>query len=378
MNRKNIFPIIVICLIVGPTCVALSIHSDYYEAWANTNVRNAANILIDGHNIGNFGKFGTNEALTQLYFIEGMKTQYDIAVLGNSRVMQIYALNFPNMSLVSHAISGGNIEDTIAYTQIYIEKEQLPKVVIVGIDPETIHNGQPRSELEERYMQGMKQLNLPGFTIVSSEENGVDIFQKLSYIRQGLKIPNIRALLGMKPSYYPTDEREEGTITKLIDGWAYPLGHEQQRDERVKNRELHSYGIPESFQPENAKKIESYLQRLYELNVTPILFCAPYHPTVYSGFMNITAYMSTLTEITTYLHELSDENKIVLIGAYDPSVYNLTGADFYDGYHPKPQAIARIISAHSRELYDLLYADMYPTYESYTIALAESQAELFT
>ena len=377
MAQEKIFAIIVIFLIVGPTCIALSVNSDYYEALADINAKTAANILVDGYNIGNFQ---TNEVLTQRYFIHGMEKQYDIAVFGSSRAMQMYTLNFPSMSLVNHAISAGRIEDTIAYTQMYIENEKLPKIVIIGVDVWTTQNGHPHNGLEEVYMRGMEKLNPFPHPITSSEKSVVDIFQKLNYIRQILSIPNVRALIFDDFTYYPTDERKRvhSSTIKLVDGWAYPVGIEKDLDEKVKNRALASYRFPELFQPEEAKKFEAYLQRLHGLNVTPILFCAPYHPTVYSGFMNISEYLNILTGITTYLHELSNENKILLIGAYDPSTYNLTDTDFYDGHHPTPQAVAKIIFAHSHELYDLLYTDIYPTYEEYATALAESQAELLS
>ena len=266
MNQEKIFAIIVIGLVAGGISIALA-GSNYFEELANSDAKGASSILIDGYNIGNFS---TNEALTQRFFIEGMKKSYDVAVFGSSRIMQIYNHNFPYMTLVNHGISGGNTEDMIAYTQMYHERNKLPAIVIIGADPWTVQNRTPKQGLEEAYLLGVQNMDIEPDT----KERTYDIniktyFQKLDIIRYGLRLNNLRVLLGY-PNYYATNERFGVSTFKLIDGYSYPLDYlEKTREENYVNalaieRKIDSYGIPIPFNPEDVKRFEIYIH--YMLN----------------------------------------------------------------------------------------------------------------
>jgi type IV secretory pathway ATPase VirB11/archaellum biosynthesis ATPase len=135
-----------------------------------------------------------------------------------------------------------------------------------------------------------------------------------------------------------------------------------------------------SITPEQTSAFEHYIQTLQERNVTLIFFNAPYHPLRYVKYQDAkeeNPKIMSLDDVEVYIQNFADRNGIVVIGSYNPHKYNLTNREFLDGIHPTPQAVAKIISAHSRELYDLLYTDIYPTYDEYAIALAENQTELF-
>ncbi|MDR2855355.1 MAG: hypothetical protein LBV40_04280, partial [Methanomicrobiales archaeon] len=130
---------------------------------------------------------------------------------------------------------------------------------------------------------------------------------------------------------------------------------------------------------ERFQMFENYVQTLIEKNITVIFYCDPYHPIAYSKAQDEKEKeptMLSLMDIEVYFKNFAQANGILIIGSYNPHVYNLTSIDFFNGDHTVSQTFAKIISAHSHELYDLLYTDIYSTYEEYASALAESQAEL--
>ena len=366
MNQENIFAIIVIGLLLGVAGIAISA-SDCLKEFANVDAKDAAQILIDGYNVGDYDYKKTSERYIHFYFIENMKYQYDIAVFGSSRVLKIHNLHFPGMNLVNHGVGGGSIHDIIFCKEIYSKREKpptFPNVAIIGPDRWTIFDGGSSQE------QG-------GIKII--EKGGSFLNEKMDNIRLIMRESNLRILLGMNATHHATTERKGPA--RLIDGQIYANDVETREtrvvDEVVPTLELHH--IP-SISADSVQTFENYVHSLIEINVTPIFFCTPYHPIIYARHQSEKEDNPTVTsleDLEAYVRDFAHQNEILVIGSYNPHTYNLTSADFYDDVHPRPQAISKIIIAHSHELYDLLYKDIYPTYEEYINAFAERQSELY-
>ena len=366
MNRENIIPIMVIGFIIGAVGLAF-VGSEYIEDLANANVKNEAQILIEGYNIGNSI---SNEEETQRYFIEGMKRHYDIAVFGNSRGMQIYNANFPNMTLVNHAIPGTDIRRIQRFSEIYVQKGNLPEIVIIGADPNTVFSEESKEEYEEE-------------NILDELGRFSDHFHYLNMVQNIFEVENIKIILGADTSYYATEERKGEQIIRRIDGMSHPILVDRQTSDAEHVDRIALQGkATEILQitPERTYAFEMYIHTLREMNVTPILICAPYHPLRYAKYQEAkmeNREITSLDDFEEYIRDFAHKNEILVIGSYDPHTYNIISTDFVDGIHPKPEAFAKIVSAHSHELYDLLYTDIYQTYDEYAAALAECQAELF-
>jgi len=361
MNSDKIVSIIVIGFVIGTVSIALA-GAEYFEELANTDAKYAASILIAGHNVGNY-KFIIDPFRIHNHFIGGMVKKYDIAVFGNSRALFVYNENFPNLESVNHAVPGVNLGSIKKLINMYISHNNYPETIIMTTDPWNI-----------LYKETEKEVSLQQFT---------DHFTKLQNIPKIFRLDNLQALFGISAynTYYATDEREGNRLILRIDGRfdPPPLQDDQEYvDALAQEGEL----IPSlKITPEYTLTFENYIQTLQERDITLIFLCAPFHPLRYMRHLNAeekNPEISSLADMEAYIRNFADENDILVIGSYDPHMYNLTGKDFYDGIHPKPQAIAKIISAHSHDLYDLLYTNVYSTYEEYATALVESQAELFT
>ena len=71
------------------------------------------------------------------------------------------------------------------------------------------------------------------------------------------------------------------------------------------------------------------------------LFLAPYHPMVFD-YLSTSGDYRIVLEVEDYFRSIAQEKDIPLIGSYDPKALNLSEVDFYDGMHPKTEAIHQI------------------------------------
>jgi hypothetical protein len=249
----------------------------------------------------------------------------------------------------------------------------LPEIVIIGVDPSTVF-----SENSEKFDERLDKVTL--FTEIN---RFLDHLRYMGMIPKIFRGNNLKVLLGLSTSYHATDEKKGNREIQRIDGISLStLVDTQTMDEQFVDAlalQGEINGIS-PITPERTRAFEMYIHTLRERNVTPILVCAPYHPLRYAKYQKAKVEnqkITSLEDFEKYIQDFAKRNEILLIGSYDPYKYNMTSTDFIDGIHPKPQTIAKIISAHSHELYDLLYTDMYTTYEEYATVLAKSQSELF-
>jgi hypothetical protein len=247
----------------------------------------------------------------------------------------------------------------------------LPDIVLIGVDKWTFDYRRPDIETSKNEQK----------SIIGEYERHFN----RKYLRL-MEIFTIENLKRLKMEKHP-----DAIIKHTTDGIINNSAHEpiKKIKEYVEN-EFISHRVQivdydkqithENFREfKRFQTFENFIQTLLERNITVIFYCEPYHPLAYSKSQEVKEKDPTtlsLEDLEKYVRDFAKENGILVIGSYNPHAYNLTGSDMYNEDHAKPQAVAKIISAHSHELYDLLYTDIYPTYEEYATALAESQAEL--
>ena len=75
--------------------------------------------------------------------------------------------------------------------------------------------------------------------------------------------------------------------------------------------------------------------------VEVVFFLSPYHPLVYRHLVHSEEYR-IVTDVEGYFRSVAAKKGIRIIGSYDPARIGLTESDFYDGMHPKPEAVRRL------------------------------------
>ena len=129
----------------------------------------------------------------------------------------------------------------------------------------------------------------------------------------------------------------------------YPLDYRKAEPEKVHASATRYisrskiYGLKDfvMLDPELRKLLSNLLGLMQRDGVMVELFLSPYHPMVFDFLSSSDDYRIVL-EAEKYIRAVATEKKIPIIGSYNPARLNLTATDFYDGMHPKTEAINKI------------------------------------
>jgi hypothetical protein len=267
----------------------------------------------------------------------------------------LFSEKFKSPIFFNHAISGASIEDYIAILELYLEKGNVPKSIIIGVDPWILNanNEQDRwTVLKDEYQKGSARFNLTlNMSEPDSYNSNHDIDRYSSLISQPIIIKSIDKLLS--GSYYPTDLNESDVGIKLKDGsLRYPKKVRTTTVDQIdtdasnyaKKVPIYSLGNFTQIDEKSKSQFESTIHYIKSRNATIILFLPPYHPIVYNKMTNDPQY-SNLKEVEFYFKHFASTENITIIGSYDPNRMNLTSADFYDGSHLRREAIDELFAA---------------------------------
>ncbi|MEA9356615.1 hypothetical protein SHI21_10385 [Bacteriovorax sp. PP10] len=305
-------------------------------------------LLASGQNVGNFGD--CDERLVQKYFIEHLSRPIDTIILGSSRSMQIGKNIFPE-NVINNSVSGGVLEDYLAiYYNYYMKNTNLKKVVI-GIDP-WLFNGKGQEVRWQSYEDDVKAMkaklgekNHFKFKDLISEKY-LNIIS-LSYFQE-----SILSLFSARKThdYIATNEIEADYMIKVSDG---RLIYDKKRREistekaeeaaKVYGSEKVVYGFSDFVEvdPKLKKMLENFIHFMQNKGIKVVIFLSPYHPTTYK--MLITrSDTKILLKVSEFLDDLAKRNNVELVGSYNPEDLGLDGGMFFDGMHPKGEAVEKI------------------------------------
>ena len=312
-----------------------------------------ASVLKSGQNLANIEKDNLNERRLQKFYIETLQDKKDVIAVGSSRSMMINKEMFKQKSFFNNSVAGASIEDYLAVVNMYDQKGQLPTVIICGIDPWVFNknNRQLRWKVYGReYFQFLKKID-PN-RVVSKDW----FFEKYteavsaSYFQSAIK--KIYEQWKNKETYHlvPTDQMLGPTRILLSDGsYTYPENKRNWNGEKVLDDAklmtqavpLYSLGWFKELDQDIQHQFESLMEFFLRHNVRVVLFLAPYHPFMYQFMMNSSKY-SIVAEVEKYLRDYSLKNNVLIIGSYNPDRIPLHGEDFYDGIHPRREAIEKM------------------------------------
>lgn len=325
-----------------------------------------ADIVVRGENaMANFTDY--DERLFQKYCIEQRPLQDEIVIVGSSRVMQIGNGAFPSRKVINNGVSRAVLEDYIGILGLYKKHGAYPRRLVIGIDPWVFsgNHGQIRwmtfKEEVERYNRNAGLATRgglgawPGLAALGRYEE----ILSPAYFQQSAKL----ALKKLKKGKSRTEKRVIATRAledpennvRLADGsYSYSLKYKgKTRDEIARDV------VSSAAQPLNAcEEVDRNLQRRFEQLVKTlvadgsevVIFLSPYHPQLY-GLLTANPRYRAVQEIETMLRQFGAEQRIPVVGSYDPQRLGFTENDFYDGLHPKREAINRFFVA-SRPMKD--------------------------
>jgi len=305
-----------------------------------------ADILLQGRNAAGISNY--DERKVQKYTVAGMTDAPDTCVLGSSRSMQIGHELFPNQHFHNNSVSAGTIHDYIAIYQLYRSRNLLPERIVLCLDPWVLNiNGNKNrwKTLQKEY----NELVTTEFEQSSSNDIEFKYFQLLSpsYLQQSIRVLKDD---DETAKFHATDETlpDEGMLRS--DGFRlYPIDHRQATLEKVNESATRYinrgkvYGLKHfvMIDPELRKLFEKLADLMQRDGVDVTLFLAPYHPMVFDYLSTSTDYRIVL-DVEDYFRSIAQKKNIPIIGSYNPESLTLSENGFYDGMHPKTEAINQI------------------------------------
>lgn len=317
-----------------------------------------ASILLSGRNVANLVNY--EERILQKRFVGGQKATPDVVVLGSSRSMGIASASFPGRTLRNNAVSGASLEDYLGIYDLYLRKNLKPRLVVLGLEPWLVNsnNGQKRWEgLEEEYFEMMSRLGdvAPGGDTWARMKIKAHMVQKYGeflspgYFNESLFNLVKKGRDGTR--YWATDQVEGEVPIKAADGsYAYGVVMRQKSVEDVNiearafalANPIYSLGGFSRLDESRMRLLDGFVRYLENSGVKVVFFLPPYHPAAYGRIRLNPAYAMVPVSENWY-RQLAQRHGIPVMGSFDPVPIGLSESDFYDGMHPKNQAVRGLI-----------------------------------
>ena len=311
-----------------------------------------ARLLSEGKNVANITDY--DERLLQKFFVERLEHRRDFLVLGSSRSMNIGPELFPGVTFFNASVSGASLEDYYAILQLYRERNLLPRLLVLGVDPWVLNRNSEQARwksLEEEYHR-----SLPANSSGKAHSGTADS-QRLSRLQQLVNIDYFRAALEASKrtdrGYYETNAMELDVNIRLADGTiAYRRDYAHRSSEEVAELArqqaaripVYSLGGFRELDPEYAGRLESLIKQLHAEGVEVMLFLPPYQPDMYAALTRVGSPYRLVVDAETHLRHFAEQYRLTVWGSYDPDRTSCGRGDFYDEMHPRPACITKLFA----------------------------------
>ncbi len=322
-----------------------------------TYERGVAALLAKGQHVTNLRNF--DERLLQKFSIATLPKRPPVLVIGSSRSMLIGENIYPQGTVHNGGVSGGVAEDLLAVYQMYTARGWHADTLVIGLDPWMLNDnhGQERwKTLATEALQMRRQLGAEAAggeaedglgNLVASGSTLAKLGEllSLSYFQSAIK--QLRDPSKRPSAYRATNQAVNDEFTKHPDNTiSYARTYrEQNSDDAARsymaNKPVYSLGTYTGLSADVRNVLEKMVTDARSKGSVVVLFMAPYHPTVWKFLVSNPDYQY-VTKSEAWFRELAAREHLRLIGSFDPTPFNLTSADFYDGMHCKPEVVERL------------------------------------
>lgn len=319
--------------------------------------RGIATLLAEGKNVAAIGNH--DDRLVQRYFAAKLDSAPEVVVLGSSRAMQIRSSAAHGAGFFNASVSEAALEDLEAVSQLYLELETPPRVMILSVDPWDLQ--------ETDWLIGWKSLSTERDRILEGmgrdpDGHRMDRWQALLRYGQALS-PSyfqessrrlIRSLTGDDPArsvYFATGDAELDVPVKLADGsLVYDTATRLRSSEETERTAL-EYAVKwrdridrvSRLEPARQAEFEDFVDHLVGSGVRVIIYLGPYHPTTYAYFLR-ERDLHLGGAVEDYLRSMAAARDIEVLGSYDPARAGVGPDDFFDAQHVRDSGVAKVFA----------------------------------
>lgn len=318
--------------------VGVNYYGDAASLFENGFEKKVAGILESGQNVTNIINY--NDRIFQREIINSGKVKPKIAVFGSSRAMLVSAELYGDSSLFNNSVSYACIEDIVAIYQMYKSNNELPKKVIIGIDPWLLSENiaQTRWKFIASYYDAFVAKPGAGKTFNSDNAKYEELFS-LSYFQSSLK--NLPAKIKGSVNPVPTSKRENVQITKLADGSiVYGEKFRNTSTTEVENviksylsTDVSAKGKLYTVSDEVWSLFKRLIADMKENNIEVEFFLSPFPKMIYDY------RASNYQEIEDVVTKFAKEQKIKVWGTYNSNTLGMDNSYFFDERHCNEKAM---------------------------------------
>lgn len=315
-----------------------------------------ASILLSGKNVANLINY--KERKLQQKIILNLAKAPEVIVLGSSRSMSIDSSVFSSKTFLNNSVSGASIEDYLGVFDLYRKGMFMPKLVVIGLDPWVLNRNNDQKRWVDLIAECTEMKSLLGFvspekvvdqgnflTIIRNFKNKYGVFISPAYFNESFAYFIQKGFAGKE--YWATEKSDVEVTVKKSDGsYVYDKKTREKnladinRDANIfaKAKPIYSLGKFNELDNHTMQLLDGFINYLKKSDVTVLIFLPPYHPDVFEVIKANAAY-SMVAESEKWYRSLASKYKLEVVGSYDPKACNLKDSDFYDGMHPKNEAV---------------------------------------
>jgi hypothetical protein len=298
---------------------------------------------------------GRDEGLTQVLYAQSQTTPVDVLVLGSSRARQIRASSFPGKTFYNAALNDCAFVELMGSYDLWVRRGLVKQTLIINIDPWTCN----ATQISWRHLLPYAQ----EFTNSAGLPLPADLPDK-SKVRRD--IPAAKLIFLFSPSYFHTaiaavrhgkatffdiklTDQEYGEVhIKRTDGSVSMTNKEMNKSTDTTQQESIAWARAndETAFLTNQFSEEKYIEKLVaaacasKLHV--VLLVEPLHPELYKVLPP--DCRQVVDGMEQRARTWSQKYGAEMLGSFDADKVGWTAADFSDAVHPRPKAVAQLLS----------------------------------
>jgi len=339
--------------------LALPVYVNYYVDCqgyflGDSKLRTIATALFEGYAVVGYDKMNGRDREVLDVIVANMDehTTPETIALGSSRIMQL-TQPLVGTSFYNSATTGGDFYDLLTSFYVYDKRGKLPKNVIVGVDPWLFNidpDAQDKRSNRTLYAEFLSEkLDIPTAYQKEDARKAWQFLYDLSYFQGNLEFLLAGAPVENALEVIPASEAQRQTAeVKRPDGsLVYTPDFRERTQEEIDTDaliqtgamfRLEGYSAPDA---ERLKVFETWVQYMQGEGITVYFFLSPYPPIVYDHALANADRYGGFFGAEEAVRQIAKKYGIRVYGSYNPYTIPATGADFYDGLHPRSECIAR-------------------------------------
>lgn len=309
-------------------------------------------------NIVSIAREDMDERLLQEKRIKSLDAVPDTVILGSSTVM----MAFWDFDCYDAGVSGAVLEDYLGIIGLLEAENKMPKQIIIGVDP-WIFNA---SYTESRYRSIQNYMDYE-LQLINDEgpatppQSGSPATVRLDKVKELVSLPYFQSSVfgelgkivrgaGSGDAITVVDNADYEDQAKILpNGIRIPQKSRFLTEDEclmVVKQKIASddvYSLVKGYGSLSEEKIETFtslIDNLLEKGISVVFYLPPWHPVYYELFVTSNEYKGVM-EAEAFLRSMAADRSIEVHGSYDPAATGITGADFMDDQHLKPDIVMR-------------------------------------